>query len=79
MRKHRDARIVTFLQDYMPDGFNVCGEDFGMPMIKGSRHAMHVRVVEQLQAQGVKMKVEKPDWDKMHTDIKARRNQLVEA
>lgn len=76
MRKHRDARIVTFKQDYKPGGVLV-GELSGNPMVKGSTHAMHVDVAEQLRKNGVKIEIEKPDFDKMHAEIKERQRKAV--
>lgn len=78
MRKHRDVRIVTLEQDYKINGA-IVGELSGNPMKKGSQHAMHVDLVEQLKKQGVKMKVEKPDFEKLHADIKARRREQMPA
>lgn len=72
MRKQRDTRIVTFEQDYAPGGV-VVGEQSGMPYVKGSTHAIHIDTVEKLKKHGVKMKVEKPDWDKIHDRIKENR------
>lgn len=67
MRKQRDARIVTFNQDYNPGGKPE-------PIYaKGSTHAIHAETVKKLEKLGVKMKVEKPDWNAMHEKIKEQR------
>lgn len=70
MRKQRDARIVTFEQDYKPNGYTIAGERSGNPMKKGSKHAVHKDVVDVLQKQGVKMKVEVPHWETLHAKAK---------
>lgn len=72
MQKQRDTRIVTFDQDVTRGGI-VIGEGTGMPYIKGSKHAIHVNTVEQLRSHGIKMKVEKPDFEKMYAKIKENR------
>lgn len=77
MRKQRDTRIVTLEQDYAPGGV-VVGAQSGLPYSKGSTHAIHVDTVEKLKRNGVKMKVEKPDWDKIHSRIKANRSKQTQ-
>lgn len=78
MRKQRDARIVTFEQDYVVNGVLV-GASSGNPMKKGSVHAMHTNTVEQLKRQGIKIKVEKPDFEKLESKIKVEKAKAKKA
>ena len=72
MIKQRDARIITLEQDYAPRG-KVIGAEHGMPFVKGSRHAIHAKTAENLRKNGVKMRVEKVDFDALNAKIKQQR------
>lgn len=66
MSKYEDTRIVTFKEDYSVPKV----DEKGTPIVfdgkqqvtvyykKGSKHAIHYKVVEKLQERGAKMQVE---------------------
>lgn len=62
MSKYEDTRIVTFQEDYGVDKTDKDGKVIqGHKIIyykKGSKHAIHYKVVEKLEKKGVKMDVD---------------------
>jgi hypothetical protein len=68
MFKERDARRVTFQEDYKAGtkiGTGTSPENPRVPskiFKKGTVMAMHVKTAEKLQERGAKIKVEKFDW-----------------
>jgi hypothetical protein len=69
MSKYEDTRIVTFKEDYGVQKTDKNGVPIvidGKPLMdiyykKGSKHAIHFKVVEKLKTNGAKMEVEKFD------------------
>lgn len=64
MSKYEDTRIVTFKEDYGVDKTDKEGKPTGLKDIyykKGSKHAIHFKVVEKLEKKGAKMDVEEFD------------------
>ena len=54
-RKYENSRVVTFKEDYLTKKGNVIYK-------ANSTHAIHKDVVKKLEAEGVKMKVDKVDY-----------------
>ena len=65
MSKYEDVRIVTFKEDYSVPKVDKNGEPIKDQVIvyykKGSKHAIHYKVVDKLKQRGAKMEIEKFD------------------
>lgn len=65
MSKFEDVRIVTFKEDYSVPKVDKNGDPVKDQVInyykKGSKHAIHYKVVEKLKSKGAKMEVEEFD------------------
>lgn len=59
MSKYEDTRIVTFKEDYSVT--NTETKEVRVYYKKGSKHAIHWKVVEKLKEKGAKMDVTKFD------------------
>lgn len=66
--KEKETRKVTFEEDYFSDPGKAKKEE---PIYrKGSVHAIHYSIVNKLEKKGVKMKVEKFDFEKLKEDAR---------
>ena len=61
MSKFEDTRIVTFKEDYAVPRVDKNGDPTDQKIVyykKGSRHAIHFKVVDKLKSKGAKMDIE---------------------
>lgn len=87
MRKERDARRVTFQEDYSAGKKKGTGtkDNPAIPSLtikKGTVAAMHVHVAEKLAKRGAKLKIEKFDFKAIKERNKAafqkrRKSELI--
>lgn len=67
--KEKETRIVTFKEDYASKAGKAAGK---VIYRKGSVHAIHFKLVKQLETKGAKMDVKKYDKEAAERRIKAR-------